>query len=104
MIAVRDVTKSFGDFKALDDVSLEIPDGSLTSLLGPSGSGKSTLLRIIAGLEQPDRGTVVIGGGDATRVPPQRRGIGFVFQHYAAFKHMTVRDNVAFGMKIRRQP
>jgi sulfate transport system ATP-binding protein len=104
MIAVRDVTKSFGDFKALDDVSLEIPDGSLTSLLGPSGSGKSTLLRIIAGLEVPDTGTVVIHGDDATRVPPQRRGIGFVFQHYAAFKHMTVRDNVAFGLKIRKQP
>jgi sulfate transport system ATP-binding protein len=104
MIAVRDVRKSFGDFVALDDVSLEIPDGSLTSLLGPSGSGKSTLLRIIAGLEQPDSGTVVIGGEDATRVPPQRRGIGFVFQHYAAFKHMTVRDNVAFGMRIRKQP
>src|SRR5829696_224986 len=104
MIAVRDVRKSFGDFVALDDVSLEIPDGSLTSLLGPSGSGKSTLLRIIAGLEQPDRGTVVIHGDDATNVPPQRRGIGFVFQHYAAFKHMTVRDNVAFGMKIRKQP
>jgi sulfate/thiosulfate transport system ATP-binding protein len=104
MIAVRDVRKSFGDFVALDDVSLEIPDGSLTSLLGPSGSGKSTLLRIIAGLERPDSGTVVIGGDDATRVPPQRRGIGFVFQHYAAFKHMTVRDNVAFGMKIRKQP
>jgi sulfate transport system ATP-binding protein len=104
MIAVRAVRKSFGDFVALDDVSLEIPDGSLTSLLGPSGSGKSTLLRIIAGLEQPDRGTVVIAGDDATRVPPQRRGIGFVFQHYAAFKHMTVRDNVAFGMKIRKQP
>jgi sulfate transport system ATP-binding protein len=104
MIAVRDVRKSFGDFVALDDVSLEIPDGSLTSLLGPSGSGKSTLLRIIAGLEQPDQGIVEIHGEDATRVPPQRRGIGFVFQHYAAFKHMTVRDNVAFGMKIRKQP
>jgi sulfate transport system ATP-binding protein len=104
MIAVRDVRKSFGDFVALDDVSLEIPDGSLTSLLGPSGSGKSTLLRIIAGLEQPDSGTVVIHGDDATKVPPQRRGIGFVFQHYAAFKHMTVRDNVAFGLKIRKQP
>jgi sulfate/thiosulfate transport system ATP-binding protein len=104
MIAVRDVRKSFGEFVALDDVTLEIPDGSLTSLLGPSGSGKSTLLRIIAGLEQPDSGTVTIHGDDATRVPPQRRGIGFVFQHYAAFKHMTVRDNVAFGMKIRKQP
>jgi sulfate transport system ATP-binding protein len=104
MIVVRDVRKSFGDFVALDDVSLEIPDGSLTSLLGPSGSGKSTLLRIIAGLEEPDSGTVAIHGDDATRLPPQRRGIGFVFQHYAAFKHMTVRDNVAFGMKIRKQP
>jgi sulfate transport system ATP-binding protein len=104
MIAVRALRKSFGDFVALDDVSLEIPDGSLTSLLGPSGSGKSTLLRIIAGLEQPDEGIVVIGGEDATRMPPQRRGIGFVFQHYAAFKHMSVRDNVAFGLKIRRQP
>jgi sulfate transport system ATP-binding protein len=104
MIAVRDVRKSFGDFVALDDVSLEIPDGSLTALLGPSGSGKSTLLRIIAGLEQPDRGVVEIHGADATGVPPQRREIGFVFQHYAAFKHMTVRDNVAFGLKIRKQP
>jgi sulfate/thiosulfate transport system ATP-binding protein len=104
MIAVRDVRKAFGDFVALDDVSLEIPDGSLTSLLGPSGSGKSTLLRIIAGLEQPDRGAVEIHGTDVTNVPPQSRGIGFVFQHYAAFKHMTVRDNVAFGLTIRRQP
>jgi sulfate transport system ATP-binding protein len=104
MIAVRDVTKSFGDFVALEGVSLEIPDGSLTALLGPSGSGKSTLLRIIAGLEEPDGGTVEIHGADATHVPPQRRGIGFVFQHYAAFKHMTVRDNVAFGLKIRKVP
>jgi sulfate/thiosulfate transport system ATP-binding protein len=104
MIAVRDVTKSFGDFVALGGVSLEIPDGSLTALLGPSGSGKSTLLRIIAGLEQPDSGAVEIHGADATRLPPQRRGIGFVFQHYAAFKHMTVRENVAFGLKIRKQP
>src|ERR687895_2418103 len=104
MIAVRDVTKAFGEFVALEGVSLEIPDGSLTSLLGPSGSGKSTLLRIIAGLEQPDRGTVEIHGADATAVAPQRRGIGFVFQHYAAFKHMTVRENVAFGLKIRKQP
>jgi sulfate transport system ATP-binding protein len=104
MIAVRDVTKRFGEFVALDGVSLEIPDGSLTALLGPSGSGKSTLLRIIAGLEVPDSGTIEIHGDDATHVPPQRRGIGFVFQHYAAFKHMTVRENVAFGMKIRKQP
>ncbi len=104
MIAARNITKQFGDFVALDDVSLEIPDGSLTALLGPSGSGKSTLLRIIAGLESPDRGTVEIGGSDQTAVPPQRREIGFVFQHYAAFKHMTVRDNVAFGLRIRKQP
>jgi sulfate transport system ATP-binding protein len=104
MIAVRDVTKSFGDFVALEGVSLEIPDGSLTALLGPSGSGKSTLLRVIAGLEEPDEGRVEIHGADATHLPPQRRGIGFVFQHYAAFKHMTVRDNVAFGLKIRRVP
>jgi sulfate transport system ATP-binding protein len=104
MIAAADVTKSFGDFRALDDVSLEVPDGSLTALLGPSGSGKSTLLRVIAGLEAPDSGTIVIAGRDATGVPPQRRGIGFVFQHYAAFKHMTVRDNVAFGLTIRKRP
>jgi sulfate/thiosulfate transport system ATP-binding protein len=104
MIAVRDVTKSFGDFVALDGVSLEIPAGSLTALLGPSGSGKSTLLRIVAGLEEPDSGSVEIHGADATHVPPQRRGIGFVFQHYAAFKHMTVRENVAFGLKIRKEP
>jgi sulfate transport system ATP-binding protein len=104
MIAARGVTKRFGDFVALDDVSLEVPAGSLTALLGPSGSGKSTLLRIIAGLETPDSGTVEMDGADATRVPTQRRGIGFVFQHYAAFKHMTVRDNVAFGLKIRKTP
>jgi sulfate transport system ATP-binding protein len=104
MIAARGITKRFGDFVALDDVSLEVPDGSLTALLGPSGSGKSTLLRIIAGLETPDEGTVEIHGKDTTHVPPQKREIGFVFQHYAAFKHMTVRDNVAFGLKIRKQP
>jgi sulfate transport system ATP-binding protein len=104
MIAARSITKRFGDYVALDDVSLEVPDGSLTALLGPSGSGKSTLLRIIAGLELPDTGSVVIGDQDATDLPPQRREIGFVFQHYAAFKHMTVRDNVAFGLTIRKQP
>jgi sulfate transport system ATP-binding protein len=104
MITVSDVTKRFGDFVALDGVSLEVADGSLTALLGPSGSGKSTLLRIIGGLEQADAGAVRIGGENVTDVPPQRRGIGFVFQHYAAFKHMTVRDNVAFGLKIRRTP
>jgi sulfate/thiosulfate transport system ATP-binding protein len=103
MIDVRSVGKRFGDFVALDDVSLAVPDGSLVALLGPSGSGKSTLLRIVAGLEQPDSGAVVIAGEDVTPVPPQKRGIGFVFQHYAAFKHMTVRDNVAFGLAIRRE-
>jgi sulfate/thiosulfate transport system ATP-binding protein len=104
MITVEHVTKRFGEFTALDDISIEAPDGKLTALLGPSGSGKSTLLRVIAGLEVPDSGTIVVSGTDATRLPPQKRGIGFVFQHYAAFKHMTLRDNVAFGLKIRKKP
>jgi sulfate/thiosulfate transport system ATP-binding protein len=104
MIRVENVSKRFGDFAALDDISIEAPDGKLTALLGPSGSGKSTLLRVIAGLEVPDSGTIVVSGTDATRLPPQKRGIGFVFQHYAAFKHMTLRDNVAFGLKIRKKP
>src|SRR5215211_1802752 len=103
-IAVRQVSKRFGSFAAVDSVSLAIASGSLTALLGPSGSGKSTLLRVIAGLEAPDSGEVSILGTDVTGVPPQRRGIGFVFQHYAAFKHLTVRDNVAFGLKIRKRP
>src|ERR687897_3226646 len=103
-ILVRNATRRFGDFTALDDVSVEIPSGSLTALLGPSGSGKSTLLRVIAGLERPDTGRVVIEGEDVTRQPPQRRGVGFVFQHYAAFKHMTVWKNVAFGLEIRNRP
>jgi sulfate transport system ATP-binding protein len=102
-ITVTDINKRFGDFVALEDVSLEVPGGSLTALLGPSGSGKSTLLRVIAGLETPDSGKVEISGEDATTVPTQKRGVGFVFQHYAAFKHMTVRDNVAFGMTIRKR-
>jgi sulfate transport system ATP-binding protein len=104
MISVSHVSKHYGDFAALDDVSLEVEPGSLTALLGPSGSGKSTLLRIIAGLEDPDSGAVVINEEEVTPVPPQRRGIGFVFQHYAAFKHMTVRDNVGFALKIRKRP
>jgi sulfate/thiosulfate transport system ATP-binding protein len=102
-ITVSDVNKRFGDFVALADVDLEVPGGSLTALLGPSGSGKSTLLRVIAGLEYPDTGRVEISGEDATSAPPQKRGVGFVFQHYAAFKHMTVRDNIAFGLTIRRR-
>src|ERR1700751_652776 len=103
-ITVRGANKRYGDFAALENVDFDVPAGSLTALLGPSGSGKSTLLRAIAGLDQPDSGTITIDGRDVTRLPPQRRGIGFVFQHYAAFKHLTVRDNVAFGLKIRRRP
>jgi sulfate transport system ATP-binding protein len=103
-ITVENATKRFGDFVALDEVSIDVPEGSLTALLGPSGSGKSTLLRVIAGLEEPDAGTVVINGQDMTHTPVQTRNVGFCFQHYAAFKHMTVRDNVAFGLKIRKQP
>ncbi len=103
-ITVRGANKRYGDFVALDGIDFDVPEGSLTALLGPSGSGKSTLLRAIAGLDEPDTGVITIKGEDVTRVPPQRRGIGFVFQHYAAFKHLTVRDNVAFGLKIRRRP
>jgi sulfate transport system ATP-binding protein len=103
-ISIHAVSKRFGDFVALDDVSLEVPTGSLVALLGPSGSGKSTLLRIVAGLERPDAGAVHIADEDVTGHAPQERGIGFVFQHYAAFKHMTVYDNVAFGLRIRKRP
>jgi sulfate/thiosulfate transport system ATP-binding protein len=103
-IEIRNVTKRFGEFVALDEVSLDIPQGSLTALLGPSGSGKSTLLRIVAGLERPSSGEVHLSGEDATGLAPQRRNVGFVFQHYAAFKHMTVRQNVGFALKIRKRP
>jgi sulfate transport system ATP-binding protein len=103
-IIVRDVNKSFGDFAALTDVSVEIPSGSLTALLGPSGGGKSTLLRVIAGLEKADSGLVEIEGRDATKLPAQDRGVGFVFQHYAAFKHLSVARNIAFGLEIRKRP
>jgi sulfate transport system ATP-binding protein len=104
VIDARDIVKRFGDFTALDRVSVDVPTGTLTALLGPSGSGKSTLLRVIAGLERPDEGVIHLDGEDVTQLPPQARGVGFVFQHYAAFKHMTVWDNVAFGLKIRRRP
>jgi len=103
-ISVRNVTKHFDGFVALDDVSVDIPSGSLTALLGPSGGGKTTLLRVIAGLETPDSGEVEIAGTNSTQLPPQRRNVGFVFQHYAAFKHMTVFNNVAFGLSIRHRP
>jgi sulfate/thiosulfate transport system ATP-binding protein len=103
-IEARNVTKRFGEFLALDDASISVESGSLTGLLGPSGSGKSTLLRVIAGLETPDAGEVFISGKEATAVAPQKRGVGFVFQHYAPFTHMTVWDNIAFGLTIRRRP
>jgi sulfate transport system ATP-binding protein len=96
------ISKKFGSFTALDDVSVVVPDGGLTALLGPSGSGKSTLLRVIAGLERPDSGSVMVSGQDITAAPARTRGIGFVFQHYAPFKHMTVAQNVAFGLKVRK--
>ena len=102
-IDVSGVTKTYGDFVALDNVSVSLPTGQLTALLGPSGGGKSTLLRTIAGLETADTGTINIEGRDATKLPPQKRNVGFVFQHYAAFKHMTVRQNVAFGLTIRKR-
>ncbi|MBC7630186.1 sulfate ABC transporter ATP-binding protein [Aeromicrobium sp.] len=103
-IEIHGINKFFGDFVALQDISLSIPSGQLTALLGPSGGGKSTLLRIIAGLESADSGTIEIEGVDTTSVPAQKRNVGFVFQHYAAFKHMTVEKNIAFGLEIRKQP
>jgi sulfate/thiosulfate transport system ATP-binding protein len=99
-IEVRNVTKRFGAFTALADVTLDVPTGELVALLGPSGSGKTTLLRIIAGLEVPEEGAVLFGGDDATRRDPRDRRIGYVFQHYALFRHMTVFENVAFGLRV----
>ncbi|QYG91959.1 sulfate ABC transporter ATP-binding protein [Iamia sp. SCSIO 61187] len=103
-IEVRGVEKRFGDFVALSGIDVSIPTGQLTALLGPSGGGKSTLLRIIAGLEDADAGTIEIEGVESTHLPPQKRNVGFVFQHYAAFKHLTVARNVAFGLEIRKRP
>jgi sulfate/thiosulfate transport system ATP-binding protein len=101
-ILVENVSKQFGSFTALDKINLEIAKGSLVTLLGPSGSGKSTLLRAIAGLEPPDTGKIWISGKDATYQSVQDRKIGFVFQHYALFKHLTIRENIAFGLNIRK--
>ncbi len=103
-ILVRDITKRFGDFTALENVSLEVPTGSLLALLGPSGSGKTTLLRIIAGLEVADRGTVLCQNEDITLTNARDRNVGFVFQHYALFRHMNVFENIAFGMRVRKEP
>ncbi|WP_375430934.1 sulfate/molybdate ABC transporter ATP-binding protein [uncultured Friedmanniella sp.] len=103
-IQALNISKRFGSFVALDDVTVDVRSGQLTALLGPSGGGKSTLLRVIAGLDSADSGTVRIEGEDATRLPPQQRGVGFVFQHYAAFKHLSVFRNVAFGLEVRHRP
>jgi len=100
-IQVQNIHKRFGEFTALGNVSLEIPEGELVALLGPSGCGKTTLLRVIAGLEQPDSGTVLLNGEDRTRAHVREREIGFVFQHYALFRHMTVFDNIAFGLRVK---
>jgi len=103
-ISVKNITKRFGNFVALDNVSLEVPGGSLLALLGPSGSGKTTLLRVIAGLENADVGTVLSHEEDVTQSSARDRKMGFVFQHYALFRHMTVFENIAFGMRVRKEP
>ena len=101
-IVVKNLSKRFGAFQAVNGVSFEVPAGQLVALLGPSGSGKSTILRIIAGLEPADAGEVELTGEDATNLPTQDRGVGFVFQHYALFRHMTIRQNVAFGLEVQK--
>jgi sulfate transport system ATP-binding protein len=100
-IALRGITKQFGEFAAVKDINLDVSTGALIALLGPSGCGKTTLLRIIAGLESPDEGQVLFGGRDATLLPIRDRNVGFVFQHYALFRHMSVFENVAFGLKVK---
>ena len=103
-ILVRNLSKRFGQFQAVDGVTFEVPAGQLVALLGPSGSGKSTILRIIAGLEPADSGEIELTGEDATHLRIQDRGVGFVFQHYALFRHMTIRQNIAFGLEVRKLP
>ncbi len=102
-IVVENLTKRFGDFEAVTDVSFTARAGSITALLGPSGSGKSTVLRVIAGLERPTAGRILVGEEEVTAKSVQEREVGFVFQHYALFRHMTVTENVAFGLKVRKE-
>src|SRR5687768_14090136 len=103
-IEVRNVSKKFGNFDALSNINLTVPDGELLALLGPSGSGKTTLLRIIAGLEFPSTGSIHLNGEDASIRSAGERRVGFVFQHYALFRHMTVFENIAFGLRVRPRP
>ena len=103
-ISIQGVSKSFGDVRAVDDVSLEIAEGEFITLLGPSGCGKTTTMRMIAGFEEPDRGTILLRGADVVGIPPNRREVNMCFQHYALFPHMTVGDNIAYGLKLKKVP